>query len=68
MRLYAAFKAPIRVETAEVHSNVDDHIQNFHLGRYIVGYTVGNLVLRRRAIYTSPNKIFEYIYPLNVYS
>ena len=23
-------------------------IQNFHLERYIVGYTVGNLVLRRR--------------------
>ena len=27
----------------------DDCIQNFHLGRYIVGYTVRNLVLRRRA-------------------
>ena len=27
----------------------DNHIQNFHLGRYIVGYKVGNLVLRRRA-------------------
>ena len=27
----------------------DSCIQNFHLGRYIVGYTVGNLVLRRRA-------------------
>ena len=26
----------------------DNCIQNFHLGRYIVGYTVGNLVLRRR--------------------
>ena len=25
----------------------DNCIQNFHLGRYIVGYTVGNLVLRR---------------------
>ena len=24
----------------------DNCIQNFHLGRYIVGYTVGNLVLR----------------------
>ena len=23
----------------------DNCIQNFHLGRYIVGYTVGNLVL-----------------------
>ena len=26
----------------------DNCIQNFHLGRYIVGYSVGNLVLRRR--------------------
>ena len=25
----------------------DNCIQNFHLGRYIVGYRVGNLVLRR---------------------
>ena len=35
----------------------DNCIQNFHLGRYIVGYTVGNLVLRRRVyrrIYASP--------------
>ena len=24
----------------------DIYIQNFHLGRYIVGYIVGNLVLR----------------------
>ena len=27
----------------------DNCIQIFHLGRYIVGYTVGNLVLRRHA-------------------
>ena len=50
----------------------DDCIQNFHFGRYIVGYTVGNLVLRRRAngtvkrdfrtYITSPNKNFEYGY------
>ena len=26
----------------------DNCIQFFYLGRYIVGYTVGNLVLRRR--------------------
>ena len=26
----------------------DNCIQIFHLGRYIVGYTVGNFVLRRR--------------------
>ena len=52
----------------------DNCIQNFHLGRYIVGYTVGNLVLRRRGAvkrdfrtyirrYTSPNENFEYGYP-----
>ena len=51
-------------------------IQNFHLGRYNVGYTVGNLVLQRRAsgavkrdlgayirLYTSPNENLEYGYP-----
>ena len=51
-------------------------IQNFHLGRNIVGYTVGNLVLQRRASwavkryfrtyirqYTSPIENFEYGYP-----
>ena len=55
----------------------DNCIQNFHLGRYIVGYTVGNLVLQRRISgalkrdfrtyiqrYTSPNENFEYGYPL----
>ena len=34
-----------------LHSSLklgDNCIQNFHLGRYIVGYTVGILVLRRR--------------------
>ena len=54
----------------------DNCIQNFHLGRYIVVYTVGNLVLRRHASravnrdfrmyirrYTSPNENFEYGYP-----
>ena len=44
-------------------------IQNFHLWRYIVGYTVGNLVLVNRDFrtyirrYTSPNDNFEYGYP-----
>ena len=51
-------------------------IQKFHLGRYIVGYTVGNLVLLRRVSgavkhgflpyvrqCTSPNENFEYGYP-----
>ena len=54
----------------------DNCIQNFHLGRYIVGYTVGNLVLRRRVSgavkrdfrtyigqYTTSNENFEYGYP-----
>ena len=54
----------------------DNCIQNFHLGRYFIGYTVGNLVLRRRVRgavkryfrtyiwrYTSPNENFEYGYP-----
>ena len=52
-------------------------IQNFHLGRYIAGYTVGNLVLWRRASgalkrdfrtyirrYTSPNEILNMIIPI----
>ena len=54
----------------------DNCIQNFHFGRYIVGYTVRNLVLRRHASgaakrdfrtyiqqYTSPNENFEYGHP-----
>ena len=54
----------------------DNCIQNVHLGRYIVGYMVGNFVLRRRVSgavkrnfrpynrwYTSPNENFEYGYP-----
>ena len=54
----------------------DNCIQNFHLGRYIVGYTVENLVLRRRLSgavkrdfrtyirrYTSQNENSEYGYP-----
>ena len=56
----------------------DNCTQHFHLGRYIVGYTVRNLVLRRRTSravkcdfqtyirrYTSPNESFEYGYPLS---
>ena len=39
----------------------DNCNQNFHLGSFIVRYTVGNLVLRRR--YTSQNENFEYGYP-----
>ena len=46
----------------------DNCIQNFHLGRYIIGYTVRNLFVKpdfrtyiRR--YNSPNENFEYGYP-----
>ena len=58
------------------HQLGDNCIQNFHLGRYIVGYIVGNFVLRQRVSgaikhnfwpynrwYTSPNEHFEYGYP-----
>ena len=54
----------------------DTCIQKFYLGRYIVGYMVGNFVLRRRVSgavkrnrrpynrrYTSPNENSEYGYP-----
>ena len=54
----------------------DNCIQNFHLGRYIVGYKVGNLVLRRREseavkhdfgasirLYTSKMKILNMVIP-----
>ena len=54
----------------------DNCIQICHLGRYIVGYTVGNFVLRRRVSgavkhnfrtyirrYTTPNDKLEYGYP-----
>ena len=54
----------------------DNCIQNVHLGKYIVRYTVGNIVLWRRASgsvkrdfrmyiqrYTCPNENFEYGYP-----
>ena len=54
----------------------DNCIQNLHLRRYSVGYTVGNLVLRRPASeaiicdfrtyirrYTSPSENFKYGYP-----
>ena len=49
------------------HSHLGDNcIQNFHLGRYIVGYTVVNLVSDFRTYirrYTSSNENFEYGYP-----
>ena len=66
-----------RIRIFSSDSNLGDIcIQNFHLGRYIVRYTVRNLVLRQRASgavkrdfqkyiqrYTSPNENFEYGYP-----
>ena len=42
---------PLRNVTVSVNRLGDNCIQNFHLGRYIVGYPVGNLVLRRRLFY-----------------
>ena len=55
----------------------DNCIQIFHLGRYIVGYTVGNFVLRRRVSgavkrnfrtyirrYTSPNENLNTVIPI----
>ena len=39
---------PIGDESAEMNENGDNHIQNIHLGRYIIGYTVGNHVLQLR--------------------
>ena len=66
-----------QIEQRLTTSNLEDNcIQFFHLGRYIVGYTVGNFILRRRVSgavkrdfqtyirqYTSPNESFEYGYP-----
>ena len=56
----------------------DNHIHNFHLQRYIVGYRVGNLVLLRSVSgavkrdfqmyiqqYNSTNENFEYGYPFS---
>ena len=79
-RVYWAVRTLIRLILEEQSDLVlqlgDNCIQNFHLGRYIVGYTVGNLVLQQRAsgavkrdfrtfirLYTSPNENFEYGYP-----
>ena len=58
---------------------MDNHIQIFHLGRNIVGYTFGNHVLRLRSSvvvkpnfrlyirrYNYPNEKFEYGYPLTI--
>ena len=63
--------------TALLNTLRDNHIQKVHLGWYIVGYTVVNLILRRRASgavkrylrpyirrFTSPNENVEFGYPL----
>ena len=74
---YVALKTSFHnVSRKSVNHVGDNCIQIFHLGRYIVGYTVGNLVLRRRASravkrdfrpynrrYASINENFEYGYP-----
>ena len=62
----------------KIHAWAQMQVPLFHLGRYIVGYTFGNHVLRLRlrvAVklnfrpyirrYTSPNENFEYSYPLS---
>ena len=41
----------------------DNCIQNVHLGRYIVGYIVGNFVLRRRVSGAVKRNFRPYIYP-----
>ena len=53
----------IRIKFGELSKLGDNCFQNFHLGRYIIGYTVRNLVLRQHARYASPNENFEYGYP-----
>ena len=55
----------IKIFVLSIFELGDNCIQNFHLGRYVVGYTVGNLVLPRRPSnfrtyihgYTSQNDI-----------
>ena len=60
----------------KMNKKADNCIQNFHLGRFIVRYTVRNLVLWRRVSgavisdfrtyirpHTSSNENFEYGYP-----
>ena len=81
--IFDTFNLDRRVTISELYIQLrsegdlgDNCIQNFHLGRYIVGYTVGNLVLWRRISgavkrdfrmyirrYTSPNENFEHGYP-----
>ena len=39
------FHCNFKVQMLLVHLNGDNHIQNFHLGMYIAGYTFGNHAL-----------------------
>ena len=52
VRFYLSYNLKITLKSHFCCKNAillgDNCIQNFHLGRYIVGYAVGNLVLRRR--------------------
>ena len=57
MCLVALHMAPIWAETAEEHENVDNHIQNFHLERYIVG----NHILWHRSRITVKLNYWPYI-------
>ena len=47
-QIYDVIQSDVAVAFASAIKLGDNCIQNFHLGRYIIGYTVGNLVLRRR--------------------
>ena len=71
-----ARNAPILDEAAEMHQNGDNCIQNFHLRRYIIVYTVRIYVLLpslRVAVkqnfspyiggYTSPNENLNTVIP-----
>ena len=46
-----------------MHNLGDNCIQHFHLVTYMVGYTVGNLVLRRRASGAVKRDFRTYIRP-----
>ena len=65
--VYLSLHQPIQFRFIDCNYLEDNCTQKFHMGRYIVGYTVGNFVKRdfrtyiRR--YTSPNENLEYGYP-----
>ena len=54
---------PIWEETVEVHLNGDNYIQNFQLGRYIVGYTFWNHVSFTSPLARLPKTKFPNVYP-----